>query len=119
MPPLRRKPPPKPDGLLKKAINIAPPYKTPVHLDLAIASQGKWLEMVRKGEQLYKDDVDTQKKAQRGLRIKERRLPPEVVGRLYAQYCTLINDMYDAYLNNVQLQRAKYIQDIISVLVKR
>ncbi|XP_049883723.1 IQ and AAA domain-containing protein 1-like isoform X2 [Pectinophora gossypiella] len=75
--------------------------------------------MLKRAETLVEDDFDLQKKARKGLRMKDRRVPPEVIGRMYAQYCELINSMYDAYLNNVQLQRLPYIQEIITVFMKR
>ncbi|XP_038219808.1 uncharacterized protein LOC119838071 [Zerene cesonia] len=58
-------------------------------------------------------------KAAKGFWIKDRRVPPEILGTTYAEYCDLINRMYDAYLNSVHLQRAPYIIAIINVLMKR
>ncbi|OWR46522.1 glucose-1-phosphatase/inositol phosphatase [Danaus plexippus plexippus] len=60
-----------------------------------------------------------QEKAAKGLYLKERSVPPEVLGRLYAEYCDVINRMYDSYLNSVQLQRAPFILEIVSILMKR
>ncbi|XP_039752012.1 IQ and AAA domain-containing protein 1-like [Pararge aegeria] len=59
------------------------------------------------------------KKAAKGLYLKERKLAPEVLGRLYAQYCDVINRMYDSYLNSVHLQRAPCILEIVSLFWKR
>ncbi|CAG9576986.1 unnamed protein product [Danaus chrysippus] len=58
-------------------------------------------------------------KAAKGLYLKERSVPPEVLGRLYAEYCDVINRMYDSYLNSVQLQRAPFILEIVSIVMKR
>ncbi|XP_052738804.1 uncharacterized protein LOC112047601 [Bicyclus anynana] len=60
-----------------------------------------------------------QRKAAKGLRLKERKVPPAVLGRIYAQYCDVINRMYDAYLSHVQLQRAPAMLHIVSVIWKR
>lgn len=60
-----------------------------------------------------------QSKAAEGLHLKERRAPAEVLGRFYAQYCDVINRMYDSYLTSVHLQRAPCMLDLICVIWKR
>ncbi|KAJ8706344.1 hypothetical protein PYW08_010970 [Mythimna loreyi] len=93
--------------------------RVPTKIDNAIAVQNKWLDLLRKAQHIIEIDEAQQQAAAGGMRLKSRSLPPEVVGRNYASYCELVNQMYDAYLNNVQLQRAPYILDIIAVIMKR
>ncbi|KAL0858845.1 hypothetical protein ABMA27_011298 [Loxostege sticticalis] len=96
-----------------------PPVKIPPNLSITVEAHKKWLSLLTEAQELVDVDVDLQAKSAKGFRLKERSLPPEVLGRYYAQYCDVINKMYDAYLNNVHLQRAPYMLEIISVLLKR
>ncbi|CAH1642265.1 unnamed protein product [Spodoptera littoralis] len=79
----------------------------------------KWLQIIQAAQDAVADDMDQQNFTAKGIRIKERAIPPEILGRNYSRYCYLINQMYDAFLNNVHLQRATYIQEIINICMKR
>ncbi|KAJ8707730.1 hypothetical protein PYW07_011407 [Mythimna separata] len=94
-------------------------FKTRTRLNVTEDVQRKWLAILEKANTLIESDRELQDKAAAGMRLESRPLPPEVVGRNYASYCELVNEMYDAYLNNVQIQRAPYILDIIAVIMKR
>ncbi|XP_050664659.1 dynein regulatory complex protein 11-like isoform X2 [Leptidea sinapis] len=96
-----------------------PLLQYPIRLPTIQESHKKWMKMLEEAQTLVKDDQDLQVKSAAGFWIKTRALPPEVLGRLYTQYCVLINNMYDAYLVSVHLQRAPYILEIISILMKR
>ncbi|CAH0602026.1 unnamed protein product [Chrysodeixis includens] len=93
--------------------------KLPIHMSSPIEGHQDWLHILEKAEKAVQDDLDLQRATARGMRVKERALPPELLGKNYARYCDLINKMYDAYLNSVHLQRAPYILAIITVLMKR
>ncbi|CAK1546501.1 unnamed protein product [Leptosia nina] len=93
--------------------------KCPTRLPIVLSAHKKWLETLAAAQQLIENDLDLQEKAAKGLWLKERRVPPEVLGTIYAEYCDLINKMYEAYLTSVHLQRAPYILNIISVFMKR
>ncbi|VVC96593.1 unnamed protein product [Leptidea sinapis] len=95
------------------------PWDYPIRLPTIQESHKKWMKMLEEAQTLVKDDQDLQVKSAAGFWIKTRALPPEVLGRLYTQYCVLINNMYNAYLVSVHLQRAPYILEIISILMKR
>ncbi|XP_045771275.1 IQ and AAA domain-containing protein 1-like isoform X2 [Maniola jurtina] len=77
------------------------------------------MQLLNEAEHLVAEDADLQSKAAKGLCLKQRNVPPEILGRLYAQYCDVINRMYDSYLSSVHLQRAPYILDIVTVIWKR
>ncbi|KAF9794568.1 hypothetical protein SFRURICE_013838 [Spodoptera frugiperda] len=79
----------------------------------------KWLQIVQAAQYAVADDMEQQNLTAKGIRIKERSIAPEILGRSYSRYCYLINQMYDAYLNNVHIQRATYIQEIINICMKR
>ncbi|CAH2988293.1 unnamed protein product [Chilo suppressalis] len=96
-----------------------PSLKVPHALSLTIEAHNKWLEILKNAQELIDTDIEMQEKSAAGVRLKERHLPAEVLGRTYAQYCALVNKMYDAFLNNVQLQRETYMKDIVSVFLKR
>ncbi|XP_059056471.1 IQ and AAA domain-containing protein 1-like [Achroia grisella] len=96
-----------------------PLLKIPTAITTSIEAHNKWLQIIKSAQILVEEDTDLQEMALKGLRLKERNLPPEVLGRMYAQYCDLINRLYDAYLNSVHLQRAPYILEIICVFMKR
>ncbi|CAG4978272.1 unnamed protein product [Colias eurytheme] len=93
--------------------------KIPTQINVTIDAHKQWLRTLHDAQELIENDTALQEKAAKGFWIKERRLPPEILGTTYAEYCDLINRMYDAYLNSVHLQRAPYIMAIISVLMKR
>nr|XP_049706955.1 IQ and AAA domain-containing protein 1-like [Helicoverpa armigera] len=93
--------------------------KLPVTLTNTIEVQNKWLEILQHAEEIVEEDAEYLHHTEKGMRLKERALPPEILGRNYAKYCDLINKLYDAYLNSVHLQRAPYIQEIINVCIKR
>ncbi|XP_063392294.1 IQ and AAA domain-containing protein 1-like [Cydia fagiglandana] len=95
------------------------PVPIPSNLTLYIEAHRKWVRVVQETKALMEKDKELQTKAAKGLRLKERRIPPEVLGGLYAKYCSLANRMYQSYLDSVQLQRAPYIADIIRVIMRR
>ncbi|CAF4887319.1 unnamed protein product [Pieris macdunnoughi] len=93
--------------------------KCPSTLPIVLDAHKKWLKTLHDAQTLIENDMDLQEKAAQGLWLKERRVPPEVLGTMYSEYCSLINRMYDAYLNSTHLQRAPYIKPLISVFMKR
>ncbi|XP_048003985.1 dynein regulatory complex protein 11-like [Leguminivora glycinivorella] len=95
------------------------PLTIPSNMTMSIEAHRKWLQVVQETQYLIEKDEELQKKAAEGLRLKERSIPPEVLGGLYAKYCSLANRMYQAYLDSVQIQRAPYIEDIVRVVMRR
>nr|XP_034827763.1 IQ and AAA domain-containing protein 1-like [Maniola hyperantus] len=93
--------------------------KIPTMIQSSVDAHKKWMQLLTEADHLVAEDADLQRKAAKGLSLKERHMPPEVLGRLYAQYCDVINRMYDSYLSSVHLQRAPYILDIVTVIWKR
>ncbi|XP_063632497.1 IQ and AAA domain-containing protein 1-like [Cydia splendana] len=95
------------------------PAPIPSNLTMYIEAHRKWVRVVQETKALMEKDRELQTKASEGLRLKQRHIPPEVLGGLYAKYCDLANRMYQSYLDSVQLQRAPYIADIIRVIMRR
>ncbi|XP_063372243.1 IQ and AAA domain-containing protein 1-like [Cydia amplana] len=95
------------------------PPTIPSNLTMSIEAHQKWVRVVQETKTLIDKDTELQTKAAKGVRLKERHVPPEVLGGLYAKYCNLANRMYQAYVDSMQLQRAPYIADIITVVMRR
>ncbi|XP_026734641.1 IQ and AAA domain-containing protein 1-like [Trichoplusia ni] len=95
------------------------PLTLPDHMNGPIEAHQNWLRILEQAQNTVEEDLDLQRATAKGMKLRERALPPELLGRNYARYCDLINKMYDAYLSSVHLQRAPYILDLITVLMKR
>ncbi|KAF9414642.1 hypothetical protein HW555_007503, partial [Spodoptera exigua] len=93
--------------------------KLPSSLSNTTKVHERWMQIVHAAECTVEEDMEQQVLTAKGVRIKERAITPEILGRNYSRYCYLINQMYDAYLNNVHLQRAPYIQELINICMKR
>ncbi|XP_075988957.1 dynein regulatory complex protein 11-like isoform X6 [Anticarsia gemmatalis] len=97
--------------------DIKPLLKIPQQVNIVAEAQRRWVNLLEVASTTVEEDYDLQNA--KGLRLQGRAIPPQLLGRSYARYCELINKMYDIYLRNVQLQRAPYILEIITVFVKR
>ncbi|XP_026322654.1 IQ and AAA domain-containing protein 1-like isoform X2 [Hyposmocoma kahamanoa] len=77
------------------------------------------MRILEDAQKIVTEDVNVQKRAAKGVRIPSRKLPLDMLGRTYAQYCNLINKIYESYVNAMQLQRNEYMLEIVAIILKR